>query len=95
VGLGASEPLEAAGKLCLLVSRLMRDLVGKVAGNAVPKGQRRGAPEPRYLGVRLLAPEPWLASLAGQEPKAEPECWRRSGASGLWRASKPQAEVTT
>jgi hypothetical protein len=25
----------------------VRDLVGKVAGNAVPKGQRRGAPEPR------------------------------------------------
>ena len=47
VGPRASEPLEAAEKLCLLVSRPMRDLVRKVAGNAVPKGQRRGAPKPR------------------------------------------------
>jgi hypothetical protein len=35
------------GKLCLLVSRLVHDLVGKVDGNAMPKGQRQGAPEPR------------------------------------------------
>jgi hypothetical protein len=28
-GPGASEPLEAAGKLCLLVSRPVRDLIGK------------------------------------------------------------------
>jgi hypothetical protein len=47
VGLGAPEPLEATGKLCLFVSRLVRDLVEKVATNAVPKGQRRGAPKPR------------------------------------------------
>jgi hypothetical protein len=40
MGLGASEHLEVVGKLCLLVSRLVRDLVGKVAGNAVLKGQR-------------------------------------------------------
>jgi hypothetical protein len=40
MGLGASEPLEAMGKLCLLMSRLVCDLVGKVAGNAVLKGQR-------------------------------------------------------
>jgi hypothetical protein len=46
-GPGVLDPLKAAGKLCLLVSRPVRDLVGKVAGNAVPKGQRRGAPEPR------------------------------------------------
>jgi hypothetical protein len=29
VGLGASEPLETTGKLCLLVSRPVRDLFGK------------------------------------------------------------------
>jgi hypothetical protein len=40
------KPLEAARKLCLLVSCPMCDLVRKVAGNAVPKGQHRGAPEP-------------------------------------------------
>ena len=44
MSLGASEPLEAVVKLCLLVSRPMHDLVGKVAGNAVPKGQRQGSP---------------------------------------------------
>jgi hypothetical protein len=43
----ASEPLEAIGKLCLLVSRPVPDLVRKVAGNVMPKGQRQGAPEPR------------------------------------------------
>jgi hypothetical protein len=43
-GPGASESLKAAGKLCLLVSRPVRDLVGKVVGNVVPKGQRRGPP---------------------------------------------------
>jgi hypothetical protein len=46
MGPGASEPLEAAGKLCLLMSRSVRDLIGKVTGNAVPKGQHRGTPEP-------------------------------------------------
>ena len=45
--LGASKPLEATGKLYLLVSRPVRDLILKVAGNAVPKGQHQGAPEPR------------------------------------------------
>ena len=44
MGLGSSEPLEAVGKLCILVSRPVRDLVMKVAGNAVPKGQRQGSP---------------------------------------------------
>jgi hypothetical protein len=44
---GAPVPLEAAGKLGLLVSRPVRDLVRKVVGNVVPKGQRRGAAEPR------------------------------------------------
>ena len=38
--------LEATGKLCCLVSRPVRDLVRKVASNAMPKGQRWGAPEP-------------------------------------------------
>jgi hypothetical protein len=47
VFLEVKEPLEVVGKLCLLVSRPVRDLVGKVAGNTVPKGQCRGAPEPR------------------------------------------------
>jgi hypothetical protein len=46
VGPGAPEPLEAAGKLYLLVSRPVHDLVRKVAANVVPKGQRQGAPEP-------------------------------------------------
>jgi hypothetical protein len=43
----ASVPLEAMGKLCLLMSRPVRDLVRKVADNVVPKGQRRGVLEPR------------------------------------------------
>ena len=37
-GPGSPEPLEAVVKLCLLVSRPVRDLVGEVAGNAMPKG---------------------------------------------------------
>jgi hypothetical protein len=37
MGPGAFEPLEATGKLCLLVSRPVRDLVGKVANNTMPK----------------------------------------------------------
>jgi hypothetical protein len=47
MGPGAFEPLEATRKLCLLVSRPVHDLVRRVAGNAVPKGHRRGATEPR------------------------------------------------
>jgi hypothetical protein len=47
VGLRAPEHLEATGKLCLLVSRPVCDLVGKVANNAIPKGQHRRASEPR------------------------------------------------
>ena len=38
VGLEAPEPLEATGKLCLLMSHPMRDLVEKVAGNVMHKG---------------------------------------------------------
>jgi hypothetical protein len=64
VGLRASEPLEATGKLCLLVSCPMRDLVKKVASNTMPKVQHRGAPEPRQLEAYLLALGPWMASLA-------------------------------
>jgi hypothetical protein len=92
---GASEPLEDMGKLCLLVSRPVRDLVGKVAGNVVPKGQHRGALEPRCLGACLLVPGPWLASLPGHEPRPGPGCCCRSGASGFGRAPECQAEVTT
>ena len=47
MGLGDSKPLEAMGKLCHLMSRPMRDLVVEVAANAMPKGQRRGALDPR------------------------------------------------
>jgi hypothetical protein len=47
VGLEAPKPLEAARKLCILVSRPVRDLIEKVVGNAMLKGKRRGAPEPR------------------------------------------------
>jgi len=38
-------------------------------------------------------PEPWLASLMGQEPRVGPKCHRRSGISGLEQAPEPQAEV--
>jgi hypothetical protein len=41
-GLRSLRSPRAGGKLCLL-SRPMRDLIGKVADNVVPKGQRWGA----------------------------------------------------
>jgi hypothetical protein len=56
MGLGAYEPLEATGELYLIVLRDVHDLVGKVVGNVVPKGQRRGAPEPGSLGRVFLCP---------------------------------------
>jgi hypothetical protein len=74
VGLEAPKSLEAAGKLCLLMSRPMRDLVRKVAGNAMPKGQHQETPEHRWLRACLLMPRPWLASLAIQEPRVRLGC---------------------
>jgi hypothetical protein len=67
--LGAFDPLVVAGKPCLPVSRPVRDLVRKVIGNVMAKGQRWGAPKPRQLRACLLVPGPWLASLAGKEPR--------------------------
>jgi hypothetical protein len=46
------------GGVCLLVSRPVCDPIGRMAGKATRKGQRLGAPEPRWLRACLLAPEP-------------------------------------
>ena len=58
---------------CLLVSRPVRYPVAEVAGMATPRARRLGAPEPRWPEACLLAPGPWLASHAGQEPRPELE----------------------
>ena len=74
VGPEAPEPLEAKGKLCILVSCPVCDPVGGAVGRAMPREWREGAPEHWWLGACLLAPGPWLASLARQEPRAGPGC---------------------
>jgi hypothetical protein len=56
MGLGALKPLEAAGKLFLLMSRPMSDLVGKVAGSAVPRGSAREPLSIGGSGLVLLCP---------------------------------------
>jgi hypothetical protein len=45
-GLGAPEPMEAAEKLLLLVSRPMCDLVEGVVDSTALTGRCLGAPEP-------------------------------------------------
>jgi hypothetical protein len=61
-GLGNPRAPRGRGGACLLMSRPVRDLVWEATGRAAPKVQRRGAPEPRWLGACLLAPGPWLVS---------------------------------
>jgi hypothetical protein len=65
MGPRASEPLKAAGKLCLLVSCPVHDLVRKVAGNAVPKGQPRAPPSLSSLGCVFLRLGQGLSRSAG------------------------------
>jgi hypothetical protein len=70
VGLEAPEPPMATERLCLLVLRPGRDPVRGVAGRSVPRERHRGGPSIGGPRPCLLAPRPWLVSVAGQEPKA-------------------------
>jgi hypothetical protein len=73
VGPEAPEPPEAVGSFCLLVLRPGHDPVRGAVGRARLES---GAREPLGIGspsLCLLVPGPWLASLAGQEPRARPE----------------------
>jgi hypothetical protein len=70
VGPEALQPPKAAGELCLLVSRPGHDPIGGPAG-MVHLGSVTGEPPGiGSLSACLLVPGPWLASVAGLEPKA-------------------------
>ena len=46
----------------------------EVVDKAMPRAWHLGAPEPRWPGACLLAPVPWLASQARQEPRPKLKC---------------------
>jgi hypothetical protein len=52
----------------------MHDPVARVDGKVASAVQHLGALEPRWLGACRLVPDPWLALLVGQEPRAELGC---------------------
>ena len=54
---------------CLLVSCPMHDPIMEETGKAMPGVWHPRAPKPRWLGACLLAPGPWLALQARQEPR--------------------------
>jgi hypothetical protein len=82
-------------KLCLLVSRPERDPVRGAVGRGAPREWRQGAPRHRQPGACLLVPGPWLASLAGQEPRTGlgHAVDRKPKARGMGEAPEPQAEA--
>jgi hypothetical protein len=71
------------------------DTVRGAVGRGAPREWCQGAPRHRQHGACLLMPGPWLASLAGQEPRTGlgHAVDRKPKAQGTGEAPEPQAEA--